>query len=188
MVAGKGLWGVLLGVRSVLVPRIYIAIMLSSGDDGRVGGHCCRLPCRCLAFRLGAAANRARGHRWLAAHTHGRNPCGAPMAHIDFGWGLRPTARAATVGWPRTRMAATQCARRLLSVGGVAPRRWLRAPFIRRPRRRASRLPSLPLARGVLFGSFVVSVCRGLLEACGQASSIEKTRAASAAYFFDVWI
>lgn len=153
MDARKGLWGVLLGVRSVWVSRIYIAIMLSSGDNGRVGGHCCRLG-------------------WVA--------------RCFNGWGLRPTARAATVGRPRTRMAATHCARRLLSVGGGAPRRWLRAPFFRRPRRRASRLPSLPLARRVLSGSFVVSVCCGLLEACGQASSIEKTHAASAVYFFDV--
>lgn len=31
-------------------------------------------------FRLGAAANRARGHRWLAAHAHGRNPlCAAAV-------------------------------------------------------------------------------------------------------------
>lgn len=48
-----------------------------------------------------------------------------------FGWGLRPTARAATVGWPRTRMAATHlCAAAVvgrrgrsspLAVGALSP-------------------------------------------------------------------
>ena len=187
MVAGNRLWGVLLGVRSVLVPRIYTAIILSSADNGRVNGHCYRMHCRCLAFWLGAAANRARGPRWLAAHTHGRNPCCAPMAHDIFGWGLRPTARAATGGWPHRRMAATICAGRQLPSGGGAPRLWLWAPFSRRRRRHASRVPSFRLARCDLFGSFVVSVCRGLMEAGRPSSSIEKTGAASATDFFDVW-